>query len=731
MGKIVKRIGKTEVVHKRGDSADSPVVSIWSRVQARFDSWFNLLTGIGVPGIDAGSATDFSPTVRLPDAFLESLYNGDDIAAKIIDAVVDDALRKGYEIVIEPEDAETGEANLSEAKEMGGDVKRFLEDELGATEKLSEAWAWGRLFGAGALYLVVDDGPDTDQAEELVPESVRKVEALTVLDKQDLDPASFYDDPSHPKFGEVETYRISTFGPSGNIAGQITNLQIHETRLILFEGVRTTNRRKQINEGFSLSVLQRVFEVLKQFNISWSALSNMLQTASQGVFKMEGLIEMIAGGESAVMQQRMQLVDLQRSVARSLLIDSETESFESVDTNVVGVPDALRVFMIRIAGAANMPLTRLLGMSPAGLNATGESDLLIWASIVEAEQNRVLRPRMMRLVELVMTSSEGPTGGQVPERWGIIFPELIQSTEKEQADVRKLTADADAIWIDRGVLLPEEVAINRFTADGFSTSTTIEVSDREAMLAPGPEPEPRPAPEPVPDPLIEKVTDPEAVDPTTALNGAQVKALQDLVLAVADGTLPKTTVQRMIVASFPISEVNAAAILKDVEEPSDDEPGGGGPPPTPPPPPFGGPPAPPPPGTSPGSGHEEEELDLAAERDDSRVWRADRVEKNGPEGKPFCVVSEAGERIACHATKAAANRQLAAIEAAKAARGDQAEHVHSIPGGGVTGPAGLGEHSHSLPGGGRTGSAQSGAGHTHSLPDGGQTGGPRAVTDDD
>jgi len=48
-------------------------------------------------------------------------------------------------------------------------------------------------------------------------------------------------------------------------------------------------------------------------------------------------------------------------------------------------------------------------------------------------------------------------------------------------------------------------------------------------------------------------------------------------------------------------------------------------------------------------------------------------------------------------------------------------HVHSLPGGEMTGEAGEGPHMHSLPDGGETGSA-SGEGHTHSLPDGGETG---------
>ncbi len=498
-------MGKQIQVDRGGVRRDGGnVSSIWSRIRSRIgvraDSWINALTGIGIAGLDKMEASDFRRSKFLPDQFLEDLYNGDDIVARIVDVVPEEALREGYELTVEPDDKT--DDSVAQAKQLGTDVERFLEDELGATENLVNAWVWGRLFGAGAIYLVIDDGTDTDQAEPLDTTRIRKIESLIVLDKRDLIPASVYDDPGNPKFGQVQTYRVNTFGPAGHIGGQIANLQIHETRLIIFEGARTSNRERQINQGFSLSILQRIFDVLKQFNLSFSSLANMLQAASQGVFSIHGLIEHIAAGESKTMQARMRLVDLQRSSARSVLIDAENEKFEQIGVQLAGVPDSLRIFMLRITSAAKMPLTVLMGMSPAGMNATGESDRLIWAQTIRAEQTRVLKPRLMWLAELVMLSKEGPTQGRVPERWEIVFPPLVQMTEEQQATIRKLTAETDQIYIQNQVVLPEEIAISRFGTGGFSMNTTIKIADRQALLESDAVPEigPEPAPVPVPPP---------------------------------------------------------------------------------------------------------------------------------------------------------------------------------------------------------------------------------------
>lgn len=53
-------------------------------------------------------------------------------------------------------------------------------------------------------------------------------------------------------------------------------------------------------------------------------------------------------------------------------------------------------------------------------------------------------------------------------------------------------------------------------------------------------------------------------DPTASLNGAQVEAMKEIVLDVAQGLLPRDTGIQMIVASFPVSEEQAEKIMGSV-----------------------------------------------------------------------------------------------------------------------------------------------------------------------
>lgn len=56
----------------------------------------------------------------------------------------------------------------------------------------------------------------------------------------------------------------------------------------------------------------------------------------------------------------------------------------------------------------------------------------------------------------------------------------------------------------------------------------------------------------------------EAAAPMESLNGAQVTALKDIVIAVAVGEIPKSSAEEIIVASFPLDRARAKALLTDV-----------------------------------------------------------------------------------------------------------------------------------------------------------------------
>lgn len=427
----------------------------------RMDGWINQYTSVGA---SRRTAHTVARTARLADEVIEELYASDGLAARAIDAVPKDAMRGGLII-------KTGDPGVDTA------VRGIL-DALGVEEALAGAWTWGRAFGGGAVVLGVDDG--LDPSEPLDFARVNRLAWVYDVDRRDLTPQSWERGEVSPRFGKPNVYMLTRNGQGG----AHSTVNVHASRLVIFRGARTTRRRALEDHGWGDSVLQRVYEDLRQARGGYAAVATLLQDASQGVFAIKDLYALMAQDDGAkTFEQRMELMDMSRGVARAILIDAEAERFERVETGALtGLPDILDRFVQMVSAGTEIPVTRLMGTSPAGLNATGESDVRGWYDVVAAEQRSTLKPRAEYIVRAILRSKSGPTGGVEPEGWSVDFPPLWQPTPTEEADLRAKVAATDAVYITQGVLTPEEVAINRFRPEGWSPETSVDTDARRAAL---------------------------------------------------------------------------------------------------------------------------------------------------------------------------------------------------------------------------------------------------------
>ena len=527
----------------------------FGKAAVRTDSWMSAITGIGTAR-DKAKTTRFVAGVGMSDETLEALYNEDDIAARVCELLPGEALREGFDVEVESDD----QTSISESKDIGASIERE-HVRLDTARIVNDAAVWARVFGGGAIIVGADDGATPEElALPLNEKAIVSINFLTAIDRRHLTPATWYNDPTSDKYGMPSAYRMTpTVVSARSVAGayasdpRTSTLIVHETRLVLIDGERVTIRQRQLNDGFGASVLQRMHDVMQAFNASWGAVANLMQDAAQAKFKIQGLIDMISAGNEAVLQKRMAIVDYNRSVSRAVLLDAELEDFTRDAYSFAGVPDLLDRWMLRMAAAARMPVTMLMGQSPAGMDATGASDRQIWFDTVSAYQSNKIAPAIERITKLITLAKNGPTSGIEPASWSICFRPLWQMTEKETAELRKLNAEADHIYITDQVVTPEEVAVSRFGEAGYTGETSIDLSAREAML--------------------EANADPNGVDlsagtatgtptgktadPTEALNGAQVASLLDIVDRVARRTLPRESGIALMIVAFPISVESA------------------------------------------------------------------------------------------------------------------------------------------------------------------------------
>ena len=517
------------------------------------DGWLNIVTGVG----HGTSKRNFRFTPMQPLDFqtLEALYHEDSYAARICDAKPTHALRQGFKVV-------TGDPGQDSA------IAVSIAD-LDVSARLLETAIWGNVFGGSLMFAGADDG--RDPGEPLDWKGIRSIRFLTTLDRWEAQPRKWFGDALSVAFGEPSQYMFQRNATGG---GAIDIRSVHASRVIRFNGATTSRRRRQRNQGWHDSVILRVFDKLQQFNGGAEALATLLQDSSQTVVKIKNLAAMLASDNADAVKLRLQIMDSMRSVARAMLIDADGEDVSKVESGALtGVADVFLKTMMILAGAVPMPLTVLMGQSPAGMNATGESDMRIWYDDIQAYRNNVLAPRAERTLRMILRAKDGPTGGREPANWKIVWPSLLQLTPQEEALRRKTTAETDKVYIDAQVYSPEECALSRFPVEGWSAETSVDIEAREMLVAAD-------AGAVKPDDVNALAGDNGGVDElgdgtdaTTAvpnvpakaadavLNAAQIEALSTIMQDVAERKKPREEAIEQILASYPITREEAERIM--------------------------------------------------------------------------------------------------------------------------------------------------------------------------
>jgi phage-related protein (TIGR01555 family) len=429
------------------------------------DGWKNILTGLGMMGRDKrmGADVEFQ---RMDQRTAETLYACDDMAAKIVNTLPEEMIREGFIIKHDGKDYPT----------LNADIMNVLDD-IGAIARIEEGLKWGRMYGGAGSLIGIDDGRDASEPVDLG--SIKRVEFLNNMNRWELHPLSIQQDPTYKNFGMPEEYRLQP------AMGGATLLHVHHSRILRWNGAGLPRRLQIENNYWDDSVLNRVYNVIRNFQTSHDSVANLLQDFAQAVYKIKNLTEMIAMGKDDLVEKRLALVDRTRSIVNAIVLE-EGEDFDRKVTSLTGLPETIKMVNQRLVQASGLPHTILLGESPSGLGATGNSEKSDWYDYVARQQETQLIPQLTQLVKLILLSKDGPTKGVEPKNWRIEALPLQQQTLKEKLETRKLQSEIDKNYIDSSVISPVEVAKNRFAGDEFNYETKL---DLETDLVEEPEEE--------------------------------------------------------------------------------------------------------------------------------------------------------------------------------------------------------------------------------------------------
>ncbi len=390
---------------------------------------------------------------------LENMYRSSWLARKIITIPADDMTREWRTLAVEKDDG-TAKKAFEKAE------RKFL-----VKAKIHEALLWGRLYGGALLIIGTKDGM-RDPSKPLNVESIKKgdLKYLQVIDRWRVSPGgTLTKDITSPNFNLPETYLIAD-----------SAVQIHWTRVVRFGGTKLPYFSWQQNSYWDDSVLMSIMDSLQSRETSTKAVATMMFEANVDVISGVGIAEMLAakGGEAKLIR-RFQTASLMKSFNRTLLLD-QSEVYDKKSNAFANLDKIMQEFMSDVSGAADIPVTRLFGQSPAGLNATGEADTRNYYDRISNNQETDLRPQLEYLDQVLYRSEIG----EPPEDMDFDFNPLWQMSDAEVATIEKTQAETDQIYIAAGVLHAGNVARELMDRKTYVTLTDADVELVDELAKP-------------------------------------------------------------------------------------------------------------------------------------------------------------------------------------------------------------------------------------------------------
>lgn len=377
---------------------------------------------------------------------LEAAYRGSWVVGQVVDCVAEDMTRAGINVTTNEEE--------QDIKEFQSGMSR-----LAIWSSLCDLIKWGRLYG-GAIAVVQIEGQNLSTPLNLETIAKGQFQGIVVYDRWQLNPDLVRIIQHGPDMGLPEYYDIVTTSTSAQptAPSAVGAIRVHHSRVIRNIGIKLPFFQAITEMMWGESVLERLWDRLISFDSVTMNTANLVERANNRTISIEGYREIIAAGgkaQQALEKQFEAMREFQTNEGMTIL--DKNDEFQTTNYTFAGLPDVMLQFGQQLSGASQIPLVRLFGQSPAGLSATGESDLRMYYDGINAKQESSLRRGVTLLIHIMWRSFFGRAA---PKDIEFNFVSLWQMSALDKAAIGKqnaetiLGAHSDGV-IDRATAMKE------------------------------------------------------------------------------------------------------------------------------------------------------------------------------------------------------------------------------------------------------------------------------------
>ena len=379
---------------------------------------------------------------------------------QIVETVATDMTRKWIKLQSAGE-----EDNTDKLADIEAEMKRL--DVQGAFKRLAEQDGF---FGRAHLYL---DTGDTEMRDELatslaladgVPDPVKVNKNKPLVAVRPVEAVWTY--PT--RYNTNDPLSKDWYKPP---AWFVMGKQIHASRLLTLVGREVPDLLKPAYSFGGLSMSQMAKAYVDNWLRTRQSVADIVHSFSVMLLKTD-LMQELQGGDAHSLQERAEFFNNMRDNKGLMMIDKSGEDFANVSAPLGGLDLLQAQAQEHMAAVSRIPLVKLLGIQPAGLNASSEGEITVYGEGVHAYQESLFRAPLHLVLGYVQLSLYG----KIDEDIGFEFEPLEELSEVEIAGLQKMKAETHTINIDNGAISPEEVRAS-IAADPASPYADLDPDD--------------------------------------------------------------------------------------------------------------------------------------------------------------------------------------------------------------------------------------------------------------
>jgi phage-related protein (TIGR01555 family) len=427
--------------------------------------------GFGQPNLNEGA--DY-PLTRMSQNYnlFTSLYRSSWIVRKIVDVFPSDMVKNWikFNSSLDPEKISKINSVIRKTK---------------TKEKIKEGLRWARLYG-GAAGLILIDG-DEDLSEPLDYDTIMldDYKGLLIFDRWNgiYPDIELEDDISDEEYGYPKYYSISLSEANSNLMLSYNKqdlVKVHHSRIVRFNGRDLPLWERQAEMFWGESEIEIVFEELKKRDNTSANIASLIFLANIRVLKMNDLGQLLGASTQKAQENLYKVLQAQNQLMSNMgiYVMDKDDDFGSEQYSFGGLNDIYESFMLDIAGACEMPVTKLFGREPAGFNSTGESDLTQYYDTLEEKQETYLQPIIDKLLPIIFMS----TLGAIPEDLDWEFNPCMNVNSKDLADLAQSMASPIFEAFNAG-LITKEIALKELKQQNEKTGMWSNITDEDIKNA--------------------------------------------------------------------------------------------------------------------------------------------------------------------------------------------------------------------------------------------------------